>query len=164
MFDRKQFLDSVRSETQILKHLQSKIPEGAMGFRIAEGMRSTKELLVYLGTCGWLPAYCAIHGWDKFKEVYEESGDADVVPSDFPAQLDRQLAKIESILVEVSDEDLVSRKVAYPWGGEAMLGEVLVNTTLKFYAAYRMQLFLQAKAAGAKELSTQNCWLGQDPA
>ncbi len=162
MFDRKQFLDSVRQETPVLKHIHGKIPDGWMDFRFAEGMRSTKELLNYLGSCGWLPVYCAIHGWDKFKDVHAESGDGDVTPSEFPAQADRQLAKIEELLGELSDEELDTRKVAYPWGGETMLGDALVNTTLKFLTAYRMQLFLHAKAAGAGELATPNCWLGRD--
>ncbi|MFT7616678.1 MAG: hypothetical protein ACI97A_000306 [Planctomycetota bacterium] len=162
MFDRNQFLESIRHETKVLKHIHGKIPEGTMDFRLSDGSRNTEELLNYIGSCGWLPTYCAIHGWDKFKEVHSESGDGDVAPADFPAQADRQAAKIEEILVEVSDEDLTTRKVTYPWGGEAALGDALVNTTLKFMTAYRMQLFLHAKAAGAKGMSTQDCWLGQD--
>ncbi|MCA9320163.1 MAG: hypothetical protein KDB53_05485 [Planctomycetes bacterium] len=160
MLTRDQFLASVRQETQILKHIHGKIPAGTMGYRLGEGMRTTAELLNYLGSCGWLPLHCALQGWDTFKEVHAKSGDADVKPEGFTAQADRQLAKIESLMVEVSDADLESRKVTYPWGGEAMLGEALVNTTLKFMASYRMQLFLHAKAAGAKDLSTADCWLG----
>jgi hypothetical protein len=164
MFDRNQFIESVRHETNVLKHLHGKISESAMDFRIGEGMRNTQELLNYIGSCGWLPTHCAVHGWDTFKEVHEKSGDANVGPSEFPGQADRQLAKIEALLAELSDEDLATRTVVYPWGGEAALGEVLVNTTLKFLSAYRMQLFLHAKAAGATEISTSNCWLGMDKA
>lgn len=164
MFDRKQFLASVRHETRVLKHIHGKIPEGSMDFRLGEGMRSTAELLNYLGSCGWLPLHCALHGWDGFKAVHDESGDADVTPAGFPAQADRQLEKIEAMLADVSDEALATDTVTYPWGGEAVLGDALVNTTLKFMTAYRMQLFLHAKVAGAGSIGTADCWLGQDPA
>ena len=163
MFDRKQFMESVRHETQVLKHIHSKIPAGTMDFTLGENMRTTSALLNYIGYSGWVPLHCALHGWDNFREVLDESGDAKVTPEEFPAQADRQADKMEALLAETSDEDLATRTVAYPWGGEAKLGDALVNTCLKFLTAYRMQLFLHAKAAGAKDLATSNCWLGTDP-
>ena len=52
-------------------------------------------------------------------------------------------------------------KVICPQMEECTLGEFLVNAVLKALTAYRMQFFLYAKAAGAEELSTADCWIGK---
>ena len=43
------------------------------------------------------------------------------------------------------------------------LGAAILNGPAKWLAAYKMQLFLYAKASGAPELKTSNLWRGADP-
>ena len=49
-----------------------------------------------------------------------------------------------------------------PWGTPTTVSAGLMDMTLKCFVAYRMQLFLQAKAAGNPSLGTVNCWAGMD--
>jgi hypothetical protein len=44
------------------------------------------------------------------------------------------------------------------------LGAAIMNSSVKFLAAYRMQLFLYIKQLGRQELSTVQNWGGRDPA
>ena len=46
--------------------------------------------------------------------------------------------------------------------GTYTLKDWLLRTSLKFLTAYRMQLFLYLKQTTHPEMSTSNCWLGQD--
>ena len=41
-------------------------------------------------------------------------------------------------------------------------GEALHSSCVRFVVAYRMQLFLYLKQTTHPEMSTSNCWLGQD--
>lgn len=163
MFDKKQYLDSIRQEIEIAKHLHGKIPADQADRRLAEGMRSNLELLRYMTYCASLPATCCVEGsWGQAAEMVKASGAPEMKLEDFPAAMDRQLAALEKLLEPLSEEDLESRRVPLPWGTESTLGEALVNTSLKFLAAYRMQLFLQLKVGGVQPLDTFNCWLGCD--
>jgi hypothetical protein len=45
-------------------------------------------------------------------------------------------------------------------GDKTTVGRALVEITLKWMTAYRMQLFLGAKAAGNTEIWTPDCWSG----
>jgi hypothetical protein len=45
---------------------------------------------------------------------------------------------------------------------DTTLGRALVETTLKWLTAYRMQLFLYAKASGNEKIGTANNWAGVD--
>jgi hypothetical protein len=40
------------------------------------------------------------------------------------------------------------------------LGEALIELVLKTATAYRMQLFLYAKASGSAQLTSSDCWQG----
>ena len=148
MFDRQQFLASMRGETEICKHLYGKIPAGTLDYRPGENMRTTLELLRYLPLCGRVPTTCFIHdSWGNVKEMIATTATMDA--AEFPARMDAQMKAVEDELAGVSDEDLLNRTVTAPWGGELALGQALIECSLKFMAAYRMQLFLYAKAAGA---------------
>ncbi len=83
-----------------------------------------------------------------------------MTPDAFQTHMDAQLAQIHYMMDQVTDADLAEREVTMPWGATFKLGEALVNTSLKFLTAYRMQLFLHAKTGGAAHLSTSDCWMG----
>ena len=51
-----------------------------------------------------------------------------------------------------------------PWETDKPLGVELMEHCLGFTVGYRMQLFLYAKAAGAEDLHTGDCWFETDDA
>ena len=163
MFTKDDFLASVRHETAVAKHLFEKLPGGALDKALGDGMRTTLELLRYLPYCGYIPLHCSLERcWDKAAEVLAEGGHKEMPAEDFPRRMDEQVARITEILAPFSDAELRERKGLLPWGSEDAMGRIAVNCSLAFLTAYRMQLFLHAKTAGASDLTTMNCWLGKD--
>lgn len=161
MFSKSDLIASLRHEAQVCKHLFTKIPEGALSYRPTEDQRSLQQLLQYLTVCVRVPLECMLScDWSKAKAEVEKS--SAVAVEDFPAAMDRQIEQAESILSEITENELLNREVALPLGRTAVLGPALVNLPLKFITAYRMQLFLYMKGAGVKDLSTSNCWFGID--
>ena len=161
MFNKSHFLDSLRHETKVCRHLFGKLDEDQLTYRPGESMRSTLELLRYLTYCAVGPAQSLVQGdWAVYKErvVAAESLDA----AQFPAAMDRQLQELEELLAQLSDEDLLQREATLPTGVRQSLGAALVNMSLKYLSTYRMQLFLYAKASGSAGLDTWNNWAGQD--
>ena len=162
MLSKQQFLESVAGETSVCKHLFNKIPEGGLDYSPGENMRNTLELLRYLTYCGLAPTEALLkENWELIQN--HVSAASSLEGPQFPQQMEEQQRQLEEMLQEVPEEDLKSRQVRVPWGAQMSLGEALVNLPLKFLTAYRMQLFLYAKAAGARELGTYNCWMGCDP-
>jgi hypothetical protein len=161
MITREQFLACVDDEFRICNHLFSKLPEGSMTYRPTPGQRSTEELLRYLSYIGVASMDVMVSGsWESFSRYVGESKSWPI--EEFPARMDRELEQIVEIFNALSEEDLRTRKAALPTGDHVPLGMALVKTTLEWLVAYRMQLFLYAKAAGASDLTTSNCWRGID--
>ena len=161
MLNRTQFLNQLRDESKILKHLWSKIPAGEADRSLAPKMRTTLELLRYLASCARVPVWALLNdGWAKLRDQVDEN--ANLTLAQFPAAMDKQVLEVESLLSKVSDADLTNRQVTLPWGVKVSLGEALVATSLRFLTAYRMQLFLHLKVHGQPGLSTRNCWMGED--
>lgn len=161
MFSKENFLDAIATETRLCKHLHGKIDDDQLDYRPGEGMRTSLELLRYLTYNAAGPMHSLIHGsWDSMGARIEQA--STMTAAEFPGRMDAQLAECRELAAGLSAEDLESRRVTLPWGEEGMLGSVLVNIVLRFLTAYRMQLFLYAKASGHPELSTHNCWLGAD--
>lgn len=161
MLTKEEFIKSIRHETAICKHLYSKIPEGGLEYRPTEGQRSTLELLRYLTGTVISPARGLVNNdWSHLR------ADMDALEKlsaeDFCAAMDRQADETEKLLEGVSDEDLLTQETTSPVGTPELLGSALVNLCLKFFAAYKMQLFLYLKSAGASDLSSFNCWMGMD--
>lgn len=162
MLTRDQFVDAMAHECKVAKHLFSKIPEGGMDYCPTPGQRSMLELLQYLSICGEASLKSMLAGnWDVYGDVSARS--KEMKAEDFPAAMDLQIQEIREAMSTVSEKDLLERETVYVTKETMPLGLGL----LKSYAwlvAYRMQLFLYAKQAGASELSTVNAWLGMDPA
>lgn len=154
-----QFLKSMLHEINVAKHLFAKLPPGSYDWRPSPGQRSMTELLRYLTYCGIGIAKAAYTGsFDAVKPYREEAA---TMPAErFPQAMDRQAAALEEFLAGVSDADFQDRDVSLPPIMVGKLGEALVNASLKFLAAYRMQLFLYAKMTGARDLDTWDCWRG----
>jgi hypothetical protein len=162
MFDRDQFLASVDREARICSHLHGKLDPAGANEAPGEGMRTPLELLRYLTRCGAAPLRAIVNGsWATIQADARKNDD--MTFGEFPHRMQEQVDEIRKILSDLSAEDLAGKDVALPWGETMKMGAALVNTSLKFLTAYRMQLFLYAKQRGRPELMTMNCWLGQDP-
>jgi hypothetical protein len=150
-------------ECDILIHLHSKLPSGALDYQPSPEQRTTLALLRYLAICATAGIRCMNEAnWKLFREYGERV--AEMPGAEFPAAMERQKKEIADFFAAVSEETLASQQAPMPGGGVMLpLGAAILNGPLKWLAAYKMQLFLYAKAAGATELKTQNLWRGTDP-
>ena len=161
MYSKNNFLESVGLETQICKHLHSKIDDDKLDYKPTEGQRSLLELIQYLTACIDVSTRCLIdNDWSRAGEYLEKI--KDVTIDNFCDRMDRQLAAVTDMVSPLTDSDLTTKETSFPTGATAILGPALVNFPLKFATAYRMQLFLYLKATGRSELNTLNCWFGVD--
>jgi hypothetical protein len=159
-------LEAMVKDLTVCQHLYEKIPEGAMDKRPREGMRSTRELLNYLAYIGSSSVETYIHsGWAKeeniarMKAVREAANK--IEPEEFVERLEEEKKKIADALSPLTDQDLLTIETTHPWGQKVKLVDALLNNSLKYLAAYRLQLFTYAKMWGA-EISTPNAWRGVD--
>ena len=160
MLTRDQFIESVRHETRVCRHLHGQLSEAQLGYRPHEFMRSTLELLRYLTYCAVGSAEALIQGsWDPYKQRMAAAETLEA--ADFPAAMDRQVRKLEELLAGIDDDDLREREVVVPPNHRQKLGAALINMSLKYLTAYRMQLFVYAKASGSARLDTWDNWAGQ---
>ena len=67
--------------------------------------------------------------------------------------------RLEQLIGGLNDDDW-QRDTTQPWGTPVKLGQGLIDMPLKCLSAYRMQLFLHAKASCDVELDSANCWMG----
>jgi hypothetical protein len=160
--NKRQLIDSLAHETHVAKHLFSKLPHGqaALDYRPAPGQRSTLELMRYLACSGIGSAASALAGTFEAFMPHAKATEK-MTAAELAAALDRQLVALKALIGGIPDADYEGKDLAIPPVVSGKTCEVLVNTTLKFMTAYRMQLFLYAKAAGAKEIDTWDCWRGQ---
>ena len=158
---KQQILESMLHECEVIKHLITKVPEDGLDYRPTPAQRSTLELMRYATCCGILAVRGAINGnWDHAEAMY---GEAESVPVDgLAGAVDAQAQALRDALESLSDEDLRTRDAGLPWGTEVKLGRALIGMGLGCLTAYRMQLFLYAKAAGNAEIGSPNCWAGVD--
>lgn len=161
MLTKTEFLALIERELSILKHLAGKLRPQDLAFRFTPGQRSTGELLEYLGTQYVGGVGHALDGnWDAWEAWESQLGP--VTPETFPGILDRQLAEVKARLAGVSDADFASRASCDAPGNPMPLGQALLVTIVAWTYAYKMQLFLQAKAAGNADLGSSNLWHGAD--
>ena len=161
MFTKDMFMDAVQNEVRLCKHLYDKLPEGQNDYRPADNMRSTLELLRYLTYAGIAAAEAMLSDDWSTAKVWADRA-ADMTAEQFPDRMDEQVRQLTKLMEPITQAELTERIASLPTGDKRPLGEALVNTTLRFLTAYRMQLFIYAKASGASSLSTYNNWLGQD--
>jgi hypothetical protein len=160
MVSKAQLLDSMRHESAVVKHLVGKLSPDKLEYRPSPGQRSTIELLRYLTICGIVAATRCITGtWEHAAAADKRASHLRI--DDIPKAMDEQMAAMDRLFANLTDEDLSTRAAKMPSGELCTLGESLMNVALKFLVAYRMQLFLYAKACGA-DIGSSNCWAGTD--
>lgn len=161
MITKEQLLDSMRRESNIIKHLAAKVPADRMDWRPTPGQRSMLELLRYLTISAVLPAENLVTGdWEHAEAM--SAGAENVTPETFDAAMDAQMARIEEILRDIDVASALETDRKLPWGEPVKQGQGFVDMVLKTLVAYRMQLFLYAKESGLTELNSANCWVGVD--
>lgn len=108
-----------------------------------------------------MPAISAVKGgWDH-AEAYHNAAE-NVTPQNFAARMDAQYKELEGLVEGISHQDFSQRATNLPWGEECKLGDALMRMAYATLVAYRMQLFLQCKAAGTADIGPANCWVGVD--
>lgn len=161
MITRDELCRSMVRECDLCLHLATKVPPGGMDFRFSPTQRSTLELLRYLSFIGTAVCRTAVAGnWSPYEALEKEA--AALAASDVPAALEREKEAIRAFFANVTDAD-VERTFTQPWGESMRVGQAILTLGYASLVAYRMQLFLHAKAAGAK-IDTANCWGGRDSA
>lgn len=152
---------SIIHECNVCKHLFTKLTPESYEYRPTPGQRSTTELLRYMAIVGTAAMKSMVARdwtvWGEYKAKVEN-----MQAEEFPAMMDEQIREIEEMFAGWSEEDMTTLTMKLPWGEEPMLGVGLMDSVLKWLVGYRMQLFLYAKANGASEISTANCWRGMD--
>lgn len=162
MITKDQLAASMLRDCDILLHLYGKLRPEDADHRPSERQRSTLELLRYLSICGAAGIDCMAHAdWGRFKAFSERA--KEMAFDGFPAAIERQKAEIEAFFQSVSEETLETQEAPLPGGrGVSTLGAAIFNGPQKWLAAYKLQLFLYAKACGGMELGTSNVWGGMD--
>ena len=163
MFSVEAFIRSYSLESDICIRLAGKIPAGGLEYRPTPGQRNTVELLRYLSKGPYNGVRRIVAGdWTLGKPAVELS--KDMPPSDFVAQMHWQRDEVARMVRGADPVDLETGTILLPWGETAVKGEALVDLPLKWLVAYRTQLFLYLKAAGASQLATPDLWrLTRDP-
>ena len=154
-------LNSIIKEMKICRRLATKIPAGKMNFKSKEDTRSIEELLHYLSYIGTgiIRSWYRTDGSDLktfFAGLRAES--VITTPEQFIAAMDQQIELVTKLFDSITEADLSSKMVAYPWGETAPLGEALIETTIKWMTAYKLQLFSLLKHSTDQKLGTPDAW------
>ncbi len=157
------FVRNFRKDSQVTINLFHKIPPGGMDYRPTAGQRSVLELLRYL-SYGPYNAVLKITAGDWNISGPTNAVTQGVPPSDFPQRMAWQADAVERLVRATPITALLNDDFTLPWGETMKKGEALVNYPLKWLAAYRMQLFLYLKSAGAANLATADLWHVPAPA
>jgi hypothetical protein len=161
MIGKNDLLDVLLNECDICLHLYGKLPKGALEYRPSPGQRSTLELLRYLTHAGVTGTQAMIDGnWDAFTAA--EKRTATMRGDEFPAAMEAQKQELTNVFAGISKAQFDEQPANLPTGETMMLGQALLMAPVRWMTAYRMQLFLYAKAAGNTELWTPNNWAGKD--
>ncbi len=161
MFTKQDFLNALEKETQIIKHLVTKIPEDKLDFRPSSSQRTAHELVTYLSYAIAGGVETILKGntegvWEKL--VSEAEG---LTLENADARFDAQLETVKKLVADLSEEDL-AQEISL-WGMPMQKkGVLLVTLPLAWMYAYKSQLFTTIKVAGHEKLGTMNLWAGVD--
>ncbi|HRH47204.1 MAG TPA: hypothetical protein PLP23_00555 [Panacibacter sp.] len=159
-------LNNIEKEMNVCRRLYTKIPPGQMDYKPGEGVRTTLELLQYLSIAGTLmPDYWLQENDTDFGAFYGSkiAASKTITHEQFLNAMDEQLIIIKNLFGHLSEDDLLQKEVTYPWSGaKAPLGEAMIATSVKWLAAYKLQLFLYIKLCGNKQLATADAWMLTD--
>lgn len=158
----KEFLqNSIVKEMRIIKRLSTKLPNDMVNYQPHQNVRTAIDLLQYLSICGtsMLGFWLDNHGLDfraYFDTVRQKA--ASVTKENFVEKMDAEIALVENYFAGISEDDLHNKMVTLPAGNQEPLGVALLESSLKWLTAYKMQLFLYIKISTGAELKTPDLW------
>ena len=159
--------NAIVKEMEICKRLYTKIPTDKIDFRPKEDTRSVFELLQYLSFAGT----AMLNYWLKEKDTNFSTfwgglttAAQQMEKEQFLPLMDKQIEMINNLFEQINEEDLHQKEVSYPWGVKAPLGEAIITTSIKWLAAYKLQLFLYLKLCTDQKLGTADAWVLTDQA
>ncbi len=157
MYSPQDFIIVYQRESELCIRLFRRIPVGGLDYRPTQGQRSTLELLRYLSYGPYNVIRRVLAGdWTLGRPTAEVV--KDMPASDFPRAMRWQSGEVARLLRAANPLQLENETFTFPWGETLKKGAALVNHPLQWLAAYKLQLFLYLKAAGAKELGTPDLW------
>lgn len=155
-------INSIEKEINICRRLYTRILPDQINFRPKEGVRSTLELLQYLSVIiEAMPKYWLEKHDMDFNTFYASTMNAgkEIPHEEFLNAMEKQMDRIKDLFNQINEEDLFQKEIEYPWGGKAALGEAIIATSIKWAAAYKLQLFLFIKLSQDTSLSTGDAWM-----
>ena len=159
----KQFLlNSIIKEMKIIRRLATKITADQTAYRPKEGIRNTTELLQYLSVCGtntiryWYRKDSTVDFKAFVSGIKEEA--QTITAENFVVAMDEQIKQVTDLFEQITENDLLTKEVDYPWGEKAKLGEAILETSIKWLTGYKMQLFLKLKLSSDQLLTTPDLW------
>ncbi|MEO8414765.1 MAG: hypothetical protein ABI472_13955 [Ginsengibacter sp.] len=158
-------LNNIEKEINICRRLYTRMLPDQINFRPKEGVRSTLELLQYLSVIiEAMPKYWLEKHDMDFNTFYTSTMNAgkEIPHEEFLNAMEQQMARIKDLFNQINEEDLLHKEVEYPWGGKAPLGEAIIATSIKWAAAYKLQLFLFIKLSQDTTLATGDAWMLTD--
>lgn len=154
-------LNNIIKEMKICRRLSTKIPADKMDFKSKEDTRSIRELLHYLSYIGT----GTIQYWYRtddsdFKTFFTglKAKAAEYKPEEFIAAMDEQIKIANNLFEKITEDDLYTKIVDYPWKETAPLSEAIIETNIKWLTAYKLQLFSLIKLATDQKLTTPDAW------
>lgn len=161
MITKTDLLDVLLKDCDICVHLYGKLPKGALEYRLSPSSRSTLELLRYLAHAGASGTHAMIEGnWNAFTAADKRT--STMRAEEFPAAMAAQKQELTKLFAGISNAQFDEQPAKLPTGETVKLGQALLMAPVRWMTAYRMQLFLHAKAAGNNELWTPDNWAGKD--
>lgn len=158
MYTQEQIWNSFTKEFRIIKHLAEKIPAGGETHKPTEKQRTTLELMQYLAMFGGGMFGVVMTGdGNAFMEYGNKVGE--ITTENFAAAIDAQEIAMKAIFDAFTPE-LLAEEISV-WG-QTQSRALFLLECLKMLTAYKMQLFLYAKAAGNHSIGTSNVWAGMD--
>ncbi len=161
MITTESLINGLQRETDIIKHIASKVSVDKLDWRPTPTQRSLGELLHYLTACAITPAYAMVDGnWDRGKAAEEELT-AQYSFETFEACMDRQMDRLHELLSPITPDEAMEKTTTLPWGEEVPLGVALIEAVWKCFCTYRVTLFITTKESGVP-LTSHNLWMGRD--
>jgi len=161
MSHKQNLFNVIEKEIELIKTLSAKVTKEILNYTPQEGMRTTLEVMQYLTWCGSSTiTFFLLNDPSKAKENYISflENAKSVTYENFKERMDAQLAQIKDSFENISDEDLITKEVELPWKEPMVLGQAIIETTIKWLTGYKMQLYLYMKTNGIK-LNTGDCWI-----
>ena len=160
MYTKEDLKLSLAHEFNVVRHLFTKIPEGKFDYKPTEKQRTTLELLQYLSIA--VPAAVAVVSAGDSKAFHPYVERSKTVTSENFIEIFSQGEKEAIDVIDAFTPEQLLEKINIFMMGDMTKGVYLVETSLKWIVAYKMQLFLYIKASGNTSIGTSNLWGGMD--